>query len=371
MNNRLRALLATLCMTLFASGAQAHKASDAYLSVGESPTTIANAVPLRLSLALKDIDAALQTLDADGDRRLTWGETQAALPNIVRWVDAGLTLRCASAPAQPAWGLDSLEQRSDGVYLRLGAQITCAAPAAVKLDYGLMQDIDPTHRLLLQSGLDGQRQAAVLAPGARSSMELARRGAPASGPATLANFFTEGVQHILSGYDHLAFLLALLLPISLLARERSSGLAKLLFTVTGFTLGHSVTLALATLGWISASPTWVEPAIAMSIGASALLNLYPVRGLRTDVLAVAFGLVHGLGFSGVMTEAGLSGTLLVWALAGFNLGVEAGQLMMVAAWCALHLLLVRWSHYSAVVVRGGSFALLLLAVYWTIPRALG
>jgi HupE / UreJ protein len=368
---RLKAVLAMFCMAIAASSAHAHKASDAYLSVGESSSTVVNVVPLRLSLALKDIDAALDTLDADGDRRLTWGETKTAMPVILRWVDAGLTLSCGSAPAQPAWGLDSLEQRSDGTYLRLAAQITCAAPAAVKLDYRLMQDIDPTHRLLLQSGLDGQRSAAVLAPGARSAMELARRGAPASGPATLGNFFTEGVQHILSGYDHLAFLLALLLPISLLARARQSGLRQLLFTVTGFTAGHSVTLALATLGWVSASPRWVEPAIAMSIGASALLNLYPVRGLRTEALAVGFGLIHGLAFSGVMTEAGLSGTLLVWALAGFNLGVEAGQLMMVATWCAVHLLLVRWSHYSAVVVRGGSFALLLLAVYWTIPRVLG
>ncbi len=403
------ALALVLCLAAVTPGAQAHKASDAYLGIGEvaAPAQQDATVALRLSLALKDLDAALPTLDADGDRRLTWGEVRRARPQIVRWVEAGLTLRCARTAVLPAWAFEALEQRSDGAYLRLAARLPCEPQAAIAVDYRLMQDVDPTHRLLLQSELDGQlggqRIAAVLAPNGRSAIELPRHAEPAmaridepasgepavmAGPAapaaagggiaTLANFFFEGIHHILSGYDHLAFLLALLLPISLARRVREAGvtarrggLGQLLFTITGFTVGHSVTLALATLGWITASPAWVEPAIAITIGVSAALNLYPVRGLRTDVLAAGFGLVHGLGFAAVMTEAGVSGPLLAWALAGFNLGVEAGQLMVVAAWCAVHLLLLRWSHYPAVVVRGGSFALLLLAVYWTIPRLMG
>jgi hypothetical protein len=134
-------------------------------------------------------------------------------------------------------------------------------------------------------------------------------------------------------------------------------------------VGHSVTLALAGLGWITVSGNWVEPAIAVSIGISALLNLYPVRGLRGHWLALGFGLVHGLGFSGVLAEAGISGGMLMWALAGFNLGVEAGQLMVVALWCGVSLVLSRWKGYRAVVVRGGSAALVVLSVYWTLQRA--
>ncbi len=141
----------------------------------------------------------------------------------------------------------------------------------------------------------------------------------------------------------------------------------LLRTVTGFTIGHSITLVLATLGWI-ASPSWVEPAIAVTIGVSALLNLYPQRWARSDALALGFGLIHGLGFSNIMREANVSDSLLPWALAGFNLGVEAGQLAGVALWCVVHVVLVRWRHYDVVVVRGGSWALLGVASYWAVQR---
>jgi hypothetical protein len=146
------------------------------------------------------------------------------------------------------------------------------------------------------------------------------------------------------------------------------GLFALFTTVTGFTLGHSLTLLLATLGIVTASPAWVEPAIAVTIALSALANLFPIPHVRGDALALAFGMIHGLAFSSVMTEAGISGALLLWGLAGFNLGVEAGQLIGVALWCAIHLTLVRWKHYERVAVRGGSWSLLLLALYWTIQR---
>ena len=149
------------------------------------------------------------------------------------------------------------------------------------------------------------------------------------------------------------------------------GILALFMTVTGFTIGHSLTLVLATLGVISASPTWVEPAIAITIALSALLNLFPIRHVRGDALALCFGMIHGLAFSSVMTEAGINGALLLWGLAGFNLGVEAGQLAGVVVWCCVHLALVRWTHYERVVVRGGSWALLLLALYWTAQRIAG
>jgi len=78
--------------------------------------------------------------------------------------------------------------------------------------------------------------------------------------------------------------------------------------------------------------------------------------------------VHGLGFSGVLVEAGVAGASLVWALAGFNLGVEVGQLMVVALWCAVSVALARRAWYRSVVVRGGSVALLVLSLYWTVQR---
>lgn len=397
-----------------ASGALAHKASDAYLQILPSAAASASATAaasaaakpmasepfdLRLSLALKDLDAAIPSLDANDDRQLTWGEVKAALPAITRWVAAGVGLECGAQAVAVPWQMQALEQRSDGAYLRLAAPVACGGGQALALNYRLMAGIDPTHRLLLSGNLGGPPFAAVMAPQGRSALLLrpaaassspqAAQPLPSSGWQTLQSFFAEGVHHIATGFDHLAFLLALLLPIQLLRRSPGQGAAVslpagaaaqsasafsgawlLLRTVTGFTVGHSVTLALASLGWISASPAWVEPAIAITIGAAALLNVYPLPRLRTDYLALAFGLVHGLGFSGVMTELGVSGSLLVWGLAGFNLGVEAGQLLLVALWCVLQLLVGHWPHYQRVVVRGGSWALLALAGYWTLQRLL-
>ncbi|RZJ62227.1 MAG: HupE/UreJ family protein [Acidovorax sp.] len=395
-----------------APSAWAHKASDAYLRVNDTidasaasasaapaaPAAPAGAVALQLSLALKDVDAAVDRLDADGDRRLTWGEIKQATPALAEWVGQGTEWRCGDAVSPVAWRFEALEQRTDGRYIRMAATIDCGPAQALALDYRLMQGIDPTHRLLVSGQLGGQPLAAVLAPDGRSRTDLravgsgtaAQEGSAAAargGPATLVHFVAEGVHHILEGYDHLAFLLALLLPISLLRRGGSAqdaeaavpvagpqggarwgGLKALLITVTSFTVGHSITLVLAGLGWVTVSGNWVEPAIAISIGVSALLNLFPVKGLRSDLLALCFGLVHGLGFSGALIEAGVSGGLLVWALAGFNLGVEAGQLMVVAVWCAVSLVLARWAGYRTVVVKGGSVALIVLSLYWTVQR---
>lgn len=373
-----RALVAgLLVMVAGLAPAHAHKASDAYALLGGGVPS--GAVTLQLSLAIKDLDAALPALDADNNREMTWGELRLGMAQIAAWAAQGIAVRCDAQVMQPAWAYESLEQRADGVYVRLAARLDCAAGKSLAMDYQLMRDLDPTHRLLMGGTLDGQPVAAVLAPQGRSGVALrgmdnsgAAQALPQTGPAILAHFLPEGVHHIATGYDHLAFLLALLLPVMLGRREQGvgpqrPGLAALVSTVTGFTVGHSVTLVLATLGLIT-SPAWVEPAIAVTIGISALLNLYPVRWVRADVLALGFGLVHGLGFSSIMREAGVSGPLLPWALAGFNLGVEAGQLVGVAAWCVLHLLLARWALYDRVVVRGGSWALLALAVYWTVQR---
>lgn len=141
-------------------------------------------------------------------------------------------------------------------------------------------------------------------------------------PSSLGGFLRLGMEHILSGLDHLLFLAALLLG--------SRGLRSLLITVTAFTAAHSLSLAAATLGWAHASGNWVEPAIAVSIIWVALENLFAERTpLRRHLLTFAFGLVHGLAFAEALTELQLGGWPLVRALLGFNVGVELGQALVV------------------------------------------
>jgi hypothetical protein len=137
-------------------------------------------------------------------------------------------------------------------------------------------------------------------------------------------FFRLGVEHILSGYDHLLFLFALIL--------RGGRLRSLIGIVTAFTLAHSITLALAVLGVVVVSSAIVEPVIALSIAYVALENIFR-RGAASGrwVVSFVFGLVHGFGFAGALLELGLPPSGIVGSLLFFNLGVEAGQAMVVAA----------------------------------------
>ena len=396
-----------LAFALACSPALAHKGSDAYLDVRQTqaPAGAGNVSDFRfaLAVALRDLDLIVP-VDANADARVSWGEVRAATPQVLAALNTLANLEvppgAASGP-QPAcrldWQADGLERRSDGVYFRAVAQARCPAGGALNLDYRLLKNEDSTHRLLVAGQLDGkdflstvspQQGRLPLSPGAdrRAGAVADTQAASSNRLSALRDYFSLGMHHLLQGYDHLAFLLALVLPLQLSLRRRpqvaftnarSVGAAvvqtafasrdawlALLRTVTAFTLGHSITLMLATFGWTQASPAWVEPVIALSIAVTALLNLRPVKWIRMDVLALLFGLVHGFGFAGLLLEAAAPDGLLPWALAGFNLGVEAGQLVAVLGWVLMSQALVGRPWYDRVVVRGGSVLLVLLAAWW-------
>lgn len=179
------------------------------------------------------------------------------------------------------------------------------------------------------------------------------------GSSALRRFIPIGIEHILFGPDHIAFLLALLLPGG---RWRS-----LLGIITAFTVAHSVTLALAVLGIVRPVPWLVEGVIALSIVAAAGENLL-AKGSRGGPLraiyAAGFGLVHGFGFAGALSEVGLPQQVLGWALAGFNAGVEIGQLGIVVVVIPL---LSRVGRREA-AVKWGSVAIMALGLWWTVER---
>lgn len=173
-----------------------------------------------------------------------------------------------------------------------------------------------------------------------------------------------GVEHILTGWDHLAFVLGLLFLVGFNRR--------LVATVSAFTLAHSLTLALAALGWLVLRPPPVEAAIALSIllVAAEALHDRPTFTRRWPALvAFVFGLVHGLGFAGALKEVGLPQHQLAAALLSFNLGVEAGQLLVVGAAWSLVAALARWPR----VVQARAPALYAIggvAAYWCCGRIL-
>jgi hypothetical protein len=377
----------------------AHKGSDAYLDVQEAAGANGNrALRFDLSVAVKDLDLAI-AVDANADGKVTWGEVKAATPALLALMNQTAQLSATGdKDCRLVWQFRGAERRGDGAYLQFAAQAECPAARTQGFEYTLFKALDANHRLLMAGKIAGKDflttvspqqvnavslGASVMPPGSgHADGESARRVESEAQPggrwAAMRDYFSLGVHHLLEGYDHLAFLLALVLPLQLSLRPKSrpadNGVAallsqrkvwsSLLTTVTAFTIGHSVTLVLATLGWTTASPQWVEPVIALSIAATAMLNLWPVKGLRTDVLALGFGMVHGYGFAGLLQEAAAPQGLLPYALAGFNLGIEAGQLMAVSAWVLVSQLVVNQTWYHRLVVRRGSQLLTLLAVWW-------
>jgi hypothetical protein len=191
----------------------------------------------------------------------------------------------------------------------------------------------------------------------------------------LAAMFRLGTQHIAEGTDHLLFLLALLLPASLRAIGGRWGsplgvraaVGRVVRVLTAFTVGHSATLALGVIGWVSVPAAIVEPAIALSIVAAALHALVPAFGEREAYLAGGFGLVHGLAFAATLRAFHFDGWTLTASLLGFNLGIEAFQIAAVALAMPWLLLLARTRAYPSIRVVG-ALATAVAASGWIVPK---
>lgn len=173
-----------------------------------------------------------------------------------------------------------------------------------------------------------------------------------------------GVEHIFAGYDHLLFLAGVAL-----VATRIGDLAR---AITAFTLAHSITLGLAAFGIVSIPAAIVEPAIAASIVFVAVENVArrdPQRGRAG--LTFAFGLIHGFGFASVLAEKGIAQRGAATALAGFNLGVEAGQLAIVGAALLPLVWMRRQGWFGRFALPGSSAAIGFFGAYWLVERVLG
>ncbi len=430
--NRARAAALVFAALLAAPFAQAHKASDAYVTL-----RVAGAdVDARIDIALRDLDRDLD-LDANADDRLSWKEVRTRWADIAALARDAIRLsadgaRCtpdaASTPTTDA-NAPALTVHSDGRYAVLRTQWHCAAPVRqLSVEYALFAQTDPTHRGIARvsrsevtAGADAPAPLlAVLSPGngwhrfklpalvevapssvATTAAPTAMLSTPSEAPtpvhadaatpqdapaSSFAGFVREGVHHILIGYDHILFLLSLLLPAVWLrgrvvdprtgmARTRwvpsddlRKALTNVLKVVTAFTVAHSITLALSVLDVVNPPSRWVESIIAASVALAALNNIWPVISEARWKLTFVFGLVHGFGFASALKDAGLAQGALAGPLVGFNVGVEIGQLCIVAV-----VLPLAWSLRGTRTYRGafaaGSLAIAAVAGLWFVQRA--
>ena len=330
----------------------------------------ADAVRVEVDVAVRDLALTLP-LDANHDEVLTWGELQARRDDVFAFVNegvdvTGVTGRCDLRPQRLG-----LRRYDDGAYVAVVLDGACAG-GALRVDYDLLFDVDPQHRAIATLRDGATSASAILRADARHATLGRASGSP------FAAFVREGVHHILVGTDHLAFLLCLLLPATLVRRDGEwiaaaslgASLRPVLGIVTAFTLAHSLTLSLAVLGWVTPSSRWVEAAIAASVLLAALNNVRPVVERRTWLVAFAFGLVHGFGFAGALGELGLPAEARLAALVGFNAGVELGQLAAVAAVLPLLYAWRRQAAYARVVLPLASLLIAGVAAMWCWERLL-
>ncbi len=381
----IKTVATALWALLFCGLAQAHKPSDAYLQLSTQGTQ----VQARVDVALRDLDREL-VLDSNEDGELSWGEVRPRWAEIDAYVQSALQLSVAGRACVPgAAGPAQLDHHSDGVYAVLTRTWACPQDAsALQVSYQLFATSDPTHRGVLRLRSAQGERLQVLVPGAAAASDTASGGAPEADarPVGFLGFVIEGMHHILIGTDHVLFLMALLLPAVLqrvhanvrrrldLAdnwlpatqpRDVAVSVAKV---VTAFTVAHSITLALAVLDIYNPPSRWVESIIAASVIVAAANNLWPLMTEDRWKMTFVFGLVHGFGFASVLKDLGLSQGGLVSSLLGFNLGVELGQLVVVAVVLPLAWAWRDTRFYQRWVLRGGSVLIIVLAGIWLAER---
>lgn len=192
---------------------------------------------------------------------------------------------------------------------------------------------------------------------------VALTGPPLTLSQVLVRYTVSGVEHIFIGIDHIAFLIALLLW--------ARSLMALIKIVTAFTAAHSVTLSLAALEVVTLPSALVEPLIALTIVYVAAENFFRHGVAGKWRGAFLLGLVHGFGFAGVLQDVGFPQDSVAWALAAFNVGVEIGQIVIVAAVYPLLLLLDRLTARRETVVYAGSAVIMGLGIFWLVERLMG
>jgi len=418
--------LAVAFLAGLAAPAAAHNPDTSYARVAIGR----EAVAVRLTYDVSSLVRMLPGLDADGDRRITPAELSGAVPAIAAFLRGHVDCEVDGAavrlpePEPVAWPPDAGPALAEADWHAPTALVTVAfrlptgRPAAdVWLRFAFFDELGLAHSVLGAFEQAGTTQELLFtafepdylfetswsaaapttaepsppsppkgpmpAASARAdgepggdaggdSGDAAPAAVPPRGPAgrrssqdpllrRLALFFRLGVEHILVGFDHVLFLVALVLV---------SDLSALVRIVTAFTVAHSITLGLATAGWVQPPQQAVEAAIAATIVFTALENLWIRSAAGRWRLTFLFGLVHGFGFAGVLRDLGLPREGFLRALLAFNLGVEAGQLAIVAA-LALPAAAIARSRHARGIRTAASLAIAACGLGWFLDRACG
>ncbi len=361
--------LIVLIFCLWQVTAYAHKPSDSYLAVVVENSKING----QWDIALRDLDYAIG-LDEDANSEITWQEVLNKQKAINAYAFARLNIQGeqVNCPVTPTQML--IDHHTDGAYAVLKFAANCTKTlASLSLRYTLFSELDPSHRGLLRLEFKKMTKTAVFGPDHPLQVFVLEK---VNHLNEFKEYLVEGIWHIWKGYDHILFLLSLLLPAVfirvgkdwLTSESFKPTLIDVVKVVTAFTVAHSITLTLATLHVVSLPSRWVEAAIALSVVLAALNNVFPVILKDRWLVAFAFGLIHGFGFAAVLSDLGLQGVTLILALIGFNLGVEIGQIGILSVYIPVSYLIRRTWFYKYMIFYVGSILIVCIASAWLIER---
>jgi len=360
--------------------AQAHRLNESYVYFNVTDDGLSG----RIEATFTDINKVVD-LDRDGDGAVTDAEFEAKIPEVQAYFAERLAFSSNGTSLIPVF--------TDVRYLEIDVDTFAlmafdlpeltATPDAIDMEYRFLFDtVETTHRgfAIIESntrtGVENNEAqfSLIFGPGEeRQSLSLIGR----PWPEIFVEFIEHGIWHILIGYDHILFIVTLLLASVLVLRNNTEWVPTETFgaafwtvakIVTLFTVAHTITLSLAALGIIQLPIVLVEAVIALSIAIVALDNIFPLFHRRAWLVVFLFGLFHGLGFANVLAPLGVDQNAKTVALVGFNLGVEIGQLAIVAVVFPVLFLLRRWSLYVPLVLKVGSAGLIAIALFWFIER---
>ena len=342
---------------LWFSPVLAHELNTSYTDIQIQPATSELTCTLLIdrteleSLFSLDVDGNGQV--SDDEIELMLEEIQAYFQNRVEIVFAGDTL--GLAPLPPFTYDDGL----GNTFVNFSFTAPLAQMAwELTLSLAFLEDFKPLHKNLVKVTCGAELVQAILTPG--YTRETFAFGGETSVLRQSWQFVVLGIEHIFLGYDHILFLLALILI--------GGGFRNLVKIVTSFTVAHSLTLVLAALQIVMLPTRLVESVIAFSIVYIAGENFFVKQNDQRWFITFVFGLMHGFGFASVLAELGLPTQGLVASLLSFNVGVEVGQIAIVSlAYPAI--LLIGRSDYRRQIVFGLSSIILIFGLIWFVERA--
>jgi hypothetical protein len=362
------AVLSLVTLAALATPAFAHQTSVKPVELHvDGPTA-------RISLKAGNGDVA-EALHLPPDAAPDPAQIAAGADAVARLVTGWAVVSADGAPC-PATAASAVSDAKDSRFVDIRWEARCARDIrTLTVDFAGLFELDPTQSVMLRLTAPDAAPLDTIIAADQSPLTVTL------GETTgLLAFVRHGIEHILYGYDHVAFVLALLLVVILARgpsrwepRPLTSALRATALIVSSFTIAHSLTLIAASLGWVSLPSRLVESAIALSIAYTAIENIARPDVRWRFVLTFAFGLMHGLGFASVLADL-LPPDDVVVPLLAFNVGVELGQLMIVAVTLPVLTLLCRAigaDRYRRIAMPLASGAIALLGLLWLTERVAG